>query len=300
MNVADDYQTLREGVGAVRLERDFVMVTGPDALSFLDGQLSQDVKGAGPGTTSWSWLLHPQGKVVALLRVTRLNDADVLLDTDAGWGNAVVERLERFRLRVKCAFELLDWRCVAIRGPRASDVDTGAALRVPMDWPGLIGFDLAGEGGLAVPDGVRDCSPAAYEVMRIEAGFPRMGAELDERTIPAEAGDELMKRAVSFTKGCYTGQELVARIDSRGGKVAKKLRAIVVEGATVPAPGATIRMNERDAGRITSAAMSPELDAPIALGYVRRDVDPPATATVEWDGTSAAARIEPLPVSSAE
>jgi folate-binding protein YgfZ len=168
-----------------------------------------------------------------------------------------------------------------------------------MDWPGLEGFDVVGPATLP-PDGVRECSSSAYEVLRIEAGFPRMGSELDERTIPAEAGDALLRRSVSFTKGCYTGQELVARIDSRGGNVPKKLHRVVVEGHDVPPAGATIRAGDRDIGVITSAAFSPGLDAPVAMGYVQRGVDAPASVALAWEGASARARIENLPSVAAD
>ena len=212
-HVADDYAAFRQSAGVVELPRDFVRVAGPDAAKFLQGQLSQDVvalgAGGGGGASAWSLLLAPQGKVVALLRLTKVTDEDFVLDTDAGWGPTVIERLNRFKLRVKADVEAMEgWRCLAVRGPDAHRI---APVGAAADWPGLPGVDLIGS-EVEPPDGVRTCSLDAYEVVRIEAGVPAMGRELNESTIPAEAG--IVDMSVSFTKGCYTGQELVARIDS--------------------------------------------------------------------------------------
>jgi folate-binding protein YgfZ len=163
---------------------------------------------------------------------------------------------------------------------------------VVADWPGLPGVDLIGEAP-APPPGVPACSPEAYEAVRIEAGIPEMGRELDDRTIPAETG--LVDRSVSFTKGCYTGQELVARIDSRGGNVPRHLRGVVVAGDVVPPVAAAVEVDGKEVGRLTSAAVSPGL-GPVALAYVRRAVQPPADVTVAWESGSAAARVQALPL----
>lgn len=288
-DLASDYRTLRGSAGAVDLARDFVRVAGPDAVSFLQGQLSQDVAALAAGASTWALLLQPQGKVVALLRVLRVGDEELVLETDAGFGGAVIERLNRFKLRVKADLDPLGWRCVAVRGPRAHEVVGEAG--VVADWPGLPGVDLVGESP-AAPAGVPQCSAEAYEAVRIEAGIPVMGRELDESTIPAEAG--VVDRSVSFTKGCYTGQELVARIDSRGGNVPRHLRGLVL-AAEAPA-GATLRSDGKDVGLVTSVAWSPGLDAPVALAYVRRAVEPPAEVEVVWDGGTSSARVEALPL----
>jgi folate-binding protein YgfZ len=287
----DGYRTLRESAGAVDLARDFVRVAGPDAVTFLQGQLSQDVAALAAGASTWALLLQPQGKVVALLRVLRVGDEELVLETDAGFGPAVIERLNRFRLRVKADLDPLDWRCVAVRGPRSHELVGAPEGGVVADWPGLPGVDLVG-GSPAAPAGAPACSLEAYEAVRIEAGIPVMGRELDESTIPAEAG--VVDRSVSFTKGCYTGQELVARIDSRGGNVPRHLRGLVL-AAEAPA-GATLRADGKDVGVVTSVAWSPGLDAPVALAYVRRAVEPPAEVEVVWDGGTSSARVEALPL----
>ncbi len=216
-----DYQLLHTGVGAIWLSRDVVSVSGPGALAFLQGQCSQDVAALAVGASAWSWVLQPQGKVEVLCRVTRVADDHLVLDTDGGWGETLATRLNRFKLRTKADIRSLAWRCLALRGPGTGAVATADAaeaaqagtLVVDASWPGFPGVDLLGPDP-TVPAGVALIGAEAYEVARIEAGVPKMGAELTEKTIPAETG--LVERTVSFTKGCYTGQELVARIDSRG------------------------------------------------------------------------------------
>jgi tRNA-modifying protein YgfZ len=285
-----DYLALRREAGAVWLPRDFLRVSGPEAIDFLQGQLSQDLAGMDPATARLSFLLQPQGKVDALVRVTWLSDDEVVLDVDGGWGERVRERLERFKLRVKADIDSIDWRCLAVRGPRSHEVP---GPNLTADWPGLPGVDLVGPEP-RVPDGVRLCDLQAYEAVRIEAGVPVMGREIDEKTIPAETG--IVDRTVSFTKGCFTGQELVARIDSRGGNVPRHLRGVVVLENVLPPVGATVVVGDKNVGALTSVAESLDRRAPVALAYVGRAVEPPADATVSWDGGSAPARVEALPL----
>jgi len=277
------------------LARDIVRASGPDTLRFLQGQLSQDVEGLEIGQSAFSLLLQPQGKVDAFLRVTRTGDEEVVLDTDAGWGDAMVARLTRFKLRVRCEFEALDWRCLAVRGEASAELapPPAGAWRVLPETPELAGFDLLGSDP-PTPAGATLVDPGAYEVLRIEAGVPRMGAELEPSTIPAATG--VVERAVSFTKGCYTGQELVARIDSRGGNVPRRLRGVVAAPGTVPPVGAEIVVAAKVVGTLTSVAHSALRDAPVALAYVHRDVEPPVDAELRWDGAEITARVEVLPL----
>ena len=192
------------------------------------------------GGSADSLILTPQGKLDALVRVSRTGPDELVIDVDAGFGAVVAARLARFKLRVKVAIEPLAWRVVALRGPLAATVagpageGAGTALAPGFSWNGVSGVDLLGESP-AVGDEVRACSARAWESVRVEAGIPVMGAELDDRTIPAEA--ELLERAVSFTKGCYTGQELVARLDSRGNRVARHLRGLVMGARPTATPG---------------------------------------------------------------
>jgi folate-binding protein YgfZ len=221
-----------------------ITVDGPDAVTFLQGQLSQDIAALPVGASSWTLLLQPQGKVQSWLGVRRESDDRVLLDVDAGFGDPVVERLSRFLIRTKATIEVTD-RSVALD----------------------------------------PTSVTTSEADRIRAGVPAMGAELDERTIPAEVGQWFVDASVSFTKGCYTGQELVARVDSRGSNVPRHLRVLTVEdGAEVPV-GAEVLSGDAVVGQVTSSATG------VALAYVKRSVEPPAPLMVRWDGGEANATV---------
>jgi folate-binding protein YgfZ len=248
--------------------RDVVRVTGDDASSYLQGQCSQDIEALAVGASAWTFVLQPSGKVDVFGRVTRMADGFVL-DTDGGYGDALVGRLGRFLLRTKAVIEPLAWRCIAVRNPSPRLVTTMAATIARADWHLEPGFDLLGE-QLEPPLGARQIDIGTYERLRVGAGWPKMGAELTEETIPAEAG--VIREAVSFTKGCYAGQELVARIDSRGGHVPRLLRHVRV--ARRAAAGARLEVDGKDAGRLTSVA------GDLALAYVSRAVEPPADSNL--------------------
>jgi folate-binding protein YgfZ len=272
---------------AVWLDRDVVGATGPEAASFLQGQLSQDVLALADGGSAWSWLLAPTGKVDALVRVTRLGPEDWLLDTDAGWGEAVLTRLNRFKLRTKVDLAIRPWRVLGLRGQATPPGDSGVAGVAP--WPRFDGLDLLGESP-AVPDGWPVLPAADFEGERIAAGLPKMGAELTDKTIPAETG--LIDITVSFTKGCYTGQELVARIDSRGGNVPRHLRGLLLPPGVEPG-AELVDADGRPAGTVTSAGASAAL-GPVGLGYVRRGIEIPATLRAGQTGPVVAVRELPL------
>ncbi|HZD65539.1 MAG TPA: glycine cleavage T C-terminal barrel domain-containing protein, partial [Acidimicrobiales bacterium] len=267
-----------------------------------------------------SFVLQPQGKVDAVVRATRVADDVIVLDVDQGFGEAVLARLRRFRLRMKVELAALpDWACLALRGPEAVAAtgeaaggsaagaveEASRALVVPARWPGAPGVDVLGQ-GVGVPEGVRLCGPEALVTLRVEAGVPAMGAELTERTIPAESG--LVDAAVSFTKGCFTGQELVARIDARGGRVPRRLRGVVVAAASLgegplPPAGAEVVNGDKVVGQTTTVALSPGLDAAVALAYVRREVEPPATLALRWGDEGASevpAEVRTLPLVGAD
>jgi len=335
-NLLDDAEAARLARTAAvwfPLRRDVVAVEGPDAQSYLQGQLSADVDALADGGARPTLLLSPQGKLVAWLRVTRLGPERFLLDGDAGRGEAVVERLSRFRLRTKVRFALLDWRAVALRGPGSDDLvaalasgstgaaggaqallgpvppapgdpagsaETASALPgwLPAAWPGLAGWDLLGPDPLP-PPGVGLASDTVAEALRVESGVPRWDAELDERVIPAEAG--LVEDAVSFTKGCYTGQELVARIDARGSRVPRHLAGLVVPGMACEEAarlaGAALWRGERQVGAVTSAACSAGLGAVVALAYVKREIDVPSEVELEAPtGARLVAQVRALPL----
>jgi folate-binding protein YgfZ len=282
---------LRSTEGAVPIQRDVVTVHGEEALAYLQGQLSQDVEALGVGGSAWSLLLQPNGKVDAWLRVTRTAEADLVLDVDPGFGEAVRDRLQRFRLRTKAELSMEVWSGWALRGPSIERREAVGpdVLSLPAAWPGVPGVDLLARTVEPLP-GVEQLDPASLEALRIECGVPAMGAELTQATIPAEAGQWLIDTSVSFTKGCYTGQELVARIDSRGGNVPRPLRGLRIDGAAVDA-GAEVVADGAVVGAVTSSATSAVL-GPIALAPITRSVDVGTAVTV----AGRAATIAELPL----
>jgi tRNA-modifying protein YgfZ len=295
---------LRTTLAAVAVVRDVVRVSGPEALTYLQGQLSKDVvDDFDVGATNRSFVLQPTGKVDAWVRVTRTSGDEVVIDVDGGYGEALVARLRRFLLRTKAEVDPLDWACVALRGPGADmaareatgpDGGVGAVLGIPAGWPGVEGADLLGP-EVRPPVGVPGADLDAYEWLRIRTGVPAMGAELTERTIPTEAGQWVIDASVSFTKGCFTGQELVARIDSRGGHVPRHLRGLVIEAGERPPVEAPIVVDEAEVGKVTSAARAPGGGA-VALGYVGRGVTPPAAVEISTPAGAIPAALVEVPI----
>jgi folate-binding protein YgfZ len=260
---------------AAWLDRDVLAATGPEAATFLQGQLSQDVLALGDGEGAWSWVLAPTGKVDALVRVVRVSETEWVLDTDAGWGEALLARLNRFKLRTKVSLEMVPWKVLGLRFDSGAEIGPpGDAIEVVTNWPPTLrGVDRLGADP-SVPDGWPVASADDYEAKRIVAGLPKMGAELTEKTIPAETG--IIDLTVSFTKGCYTGQELVARIDSRGGHVPRHLRGLALPSpVTVGTELVALTAEEQVVGVVSSAAQGAGGDW-VGLGYVRRGVEPPA------------------------
>ena len=263
-------------VRAYVLDRDVIRIAGPDAISFLQGQLSQDVAGLAVGASAFSFVLEPQGKVSAWGRITRVAADAVIFDVDHGFADVVIARLNRFKLRTKADIEQLDWRTVALRGASDRGVLDPAAVVAAFDWPGFSGVDLMGA-NVTVPAGLTAGDRDDYERRRIEAAVPVLGCELDASTIPGEAGAAIIDGSVSFTKGCYTGQELVARVDSRGNNTPRRLRSVHIDGG-VPAAGSDVIVDDKVVGRLTSVA--PTESGAVALAYVQRAVEPPVAAVV--------------------
>ena len=273
----------------VRSSRDVVVAEGPDAATYLQGQVSQDVAALAPGTSAWSFVLQPTGKVDTWVRLDRAGVDTVRLDTDPGAGAGLVARLERFKLRTKADVELTEE--VAVLAVRGAEVIDG----VPCGWPGIDGSDVFDPEPDRLPSdlplGALDYDDEAYEGLRIACGVPAMGAEITEDTIPAELGQWVIDASVSFTKGCFTGQELVARIDSRGGNVPRHLRGLLTD-ALPPAPGEPLLVDGREVGHVTSSAID-AAGRSVALALVHRSVEPPTTVTV--DGSSVEVVALPLP-----
>jgi tRNA-modifying protein YgfZ len=283
----------RRSLGGVRepfatwVERDFVRARGPDTAQFLQGQLSQDVESLANGASTWSLLLQPSGKVDAWLRVSRAEDDEFVLDVDGGWGDAVAQRLSRFKLRTKCDLDPIEgWKCLAVRDT-APDGPHDARRR-PIAWPQTEGYDLVGS-AIEPHEHLAIAGHETYERRRIEAGVPAIGHELTEATIPVEAGQWLIDASVSFTKGCFTGQELVARIDSRGGNAPRPVRGVRIEGPA--AAGDEILAGGKVIGTITSAS-TVDGGTTVALAPLSRTVE----AGTEVEAGGCAGTVVALPM----
>jgi len=297
----DGYRALRSGTGLVSLDRDVVAVGGPDAATFLQGQLSQDIERIAVGEGAPSFVLDPTGKVGAWLYVTKIADDSFLLDVDRGWGDQVIARLQRFKLRTKADIESGDEWHVAVRpdppGPATSFLDARGSAVHATNVPDATRYLTTSDPFTVSP--LVDVGVDAYEPWRIEHGVPSMGAELvSGETIPAEAGQGIIDASVSFTKGCFTGQELVARVDSRGGNVPRQIRGLIIrdDRADGPGIGTAVQVDDATVGTITSLAWSPGFGAHVALASIARAVSPPAEALVRDAGRTWPARIEPLPL----
>ena len=258
---------------AVRRQRDVVAVVGPDARTYLQGQLSQDVEALEVGGSAETFLLQPAGKVDAWMRVSRLADDHFLLDVEEGFGPQVVARLTRFLLRTDCTVQEVQWDLLTVLDAEASAFSPPVGgLALAVEWPGLVAVDLLGP-SVELPAGLAEGSSRDWEARRIAAGIPAMGSEMDSTTIPGSTG--VVERSASFTKGCYTGQELVARVNSRSAGTPTRIVRAVGSGPA-PAVGSDVTVDSDPAGHLTSVATLG--DGFVALVSVRRAVATPAEA----------------------
>jgi folate-binding protein YgfZ len=311
---AGEYAAARDACVIIdRADRRFVRVHGRDPVRMVQGLVSNDVAAADEGRAVYAAVLTPKGRMVADVRVLRIAD-ELLLDTDEHAAEPLAAHLRKFVPPLFARFEdaTSAWSMIGAYGPRAADA-VRAALGVDLadsaqdtivttslgdarvivlatSYADVAGFDLlvpaaaaATVRGRLVEAGARPAGQATLDVLRIEAGSPKWGAELDETTIPLEAG--LRGRAISETKGCYTGQEVIVRILHRG-HVNWLLRGLLLGDAATPPRGAALvrESGGKQVGRITSAAWSPKHAQTIALGYVRREVEPGETLLLEASG----------------
>ena len=244
-----------------RVRHDACRVFGRDAASYLHSQASNDIASLGVGESRYAFLLDPTGKIVSLVRVTRMGDTEFLLDLDRGGLDDLIARLRRFMIRVDVTIEPVDLTCVCHRGDDVSSAPaTSSESPVVAAWWG----DGTAVDQLLVGDASADEFSPELEIERVNASWPRLGAEIESgSTVPAATG--VVPRAVSFTKGCYPGQELVERMDSRGAEAPMILRRL--DDATGLAVGDEIRRDDSVIGRVTSVAGGR------ALAYVRRGVE---------------------------
>ena len=249
-----------------RRPRAFVRVAGPEAAQYLERMVSNAVADLPLGSARDALLLTPKARVIAPLRVLRRSEDDFLLLTEPELGEVVRSHLVRSRLATRAEIELEEHDSYLLLGEGATAHDG-----IPNDDYGLPGIEVLDE---EPPPGLAEIDAEELERMRIEARTPRFGREIDERVLPAEAG--LVERAVSLTKGCYPGQEPIARLHYRG-HVNRSLRLLRLESEELPEPGTEIRYGRKTAGRVTSAARAD--GAVVALAYVRVEV--PADAELE-------------------
>jgi len=247
------------------LPRDFVGVRGPDAATYLQAMVSNDVERLDPGDSCDALLLTPKARVIAPLVVYRRDADDFLLLTAAGLGDALRTALVRSRFAAKCEIAVEEHRSTLVVGAAGS---TAAVANRDYGVPAYEILD--GE----PPVDARRAEPEELERLRILARTPVWGRELDDRVLPAEAG--LETRAIDFEKGCYPGQEPIARQHYRG-RVNRTLRVLRIEGS--PGADAELRWDGKAVGRVTSAVR--DGDHALALGYVRREVPDHAVLAVE-------------------
>jgi folate-binding protein YgfZ len=240
-------------VAVARRPRAYVRVAGPDAEGYLQRMLSNDVVALEPGGSCDALLLTAKARVIAPMRVVRRGEDDFLLLTEPDLGGTLRDHLLAMRFAAKAEIELEDHTSTVVFGPGVDGVPTA-------DY---------GEPAVEVLDAALEPTVDAetLEAMRIEAGTPAWGKEIDDRVLPAEAG--LVERAVSLTKGCYPGQEPIARLHFRG-HVNRALRVLRIDGGAVPGPDAELRYGDKAVGRVTSAA--PTDGGVVALAYVRVEV----------------------------
>ena len=245
--------------------RDFIAVRGPDAESYLQAMVSNDVEALAPGESCEALLLSPKARVIAPMTVLRRAADDFLLLTEPGLGERLHAALVRSRFAVKCEIELEAHVSSVVLGDadgiRTRDYGVPAVEVLDADLEPTLGED-------------------ELERLRIKAGTPRFGREIDDRVLPAEAG--LDTRAIDFEKGCYPGQEPIARQHYRG-RVNRSLRVLAIEGGELPEYDAELTHEGKTVGRVTSAAR--DGDHVAALAYVRVEV--PTHAALDLRGRTA-------------
>ncbi|MBI4663423.1 MAG: aminomethyl transferase family protein [Verrucomicrobia bacterium] len=307
-NVLVEHAALRDTVGVIDLSfRGRLCLTGADRQRFLHGQVTNEVNGLKVGDGCYAALVTAKGKMISDLNICRLED-ELLLDFEPGLTQKIADRLEKYVIAddVQITDATRLYGLLTIQGPRADEVlrqaqlggeipskpmastalsheDLGDFLLVNLRRVGRAGFDLfapvaslrlAVEKLVAVARrlGGGLCGWKALEIARIEAGIPRFGIDMNETNLPMEAG--LEASAVSYSKGCYIGQEVIARIRTYG-QVAKSLRGLRLaeDSPILPNHGDRLLAGDKEVGYVTSAVESPTLEAKIALGYVRRETN---------------------------
>jgi tRNA-modifying protein YgfZ len=303
------YRQLREECGLLdRSGRGKLLVEGGEAAEYLQGQLTNDVEALEPGEGCYAALLNRKGHMQSDMRVLRFSTEEIWIETEPEALPAVLRHLQMYRVgrEVEVSDATAERALLSLIGPRSAGVAGSPPLpdhaNEPVTMGGIEcvavgteqGIDLIAEAGAGgrlraalLEAGAAEVSPEAAEILRIEAGIPRFGAEMDTGTMPAEAG--IVEAAVDFEKGCYIGQETVARLHYRG-KPNRRLHGLSLSAPA--AAGAPLALGEREVGRIGSSCVSPA-HGPIALAILRREAEPGDELAVGEDGVTA--RVVDLP-----
>jgi folate-binding protein YgfZ len=297
------YRQLREECGLLdRGDRGKLLVSGPEAAEYLQGQLTNDVEALQPGEGQYAALLDRKGHMQADMRVLRLAAEEIWVDTEPEAMAAAARHLQMYKVgrEVEVADVGAERAILSLIGPRSAEIAGGSVLPENASEQTAVagtecvavgtttGVDLiavAAEAGrlreALLTGGAVEVSAEAAEILRIEAGVPRYGAEMGAETMPAEAG--IVETAVSFTKGCYIGQETVARLHYKG-RPNRHLRGLRLSAPA--SPGAELRLGEKEVGRLGGSCVSPAL-GPIGLAIVRREAEPGTELAVGEDGVTA-------------
>jgi tRNA-modifying protein YgfZ len=307
-----EYRALIESAGVLdRADRAHLTVRGPDAAEYLQGQVTNDVESLQPGAGCYAALLNPKGRILADARILSMSPDELWLDTEAVAREAAHRELVTYKIgrRVEVLDSTPERTVLSLAGPRSWEVleaarlVAGPAPAAEHSWvrggdgsPIVAtdtGFDLLTGRDVAalhrdalVEAGAAEVSAEAAEIVRIERGRPRYGTDMDAENLPAEAG--IVERAVSFTKGCYVGQEPVARMYHKG-HPNRHLRGLELSAPV--SPGSVVTAGDKEVGRAASAAVSPGR-GPIALAILRREVQPGDEVTA---GPGVTARVVELP-----
>ncbi len=326
-NTPEEYTSVRNGAGIIDLShRGKLRLSGKEHVKFLQGMVTNDINKLEEGKGLYAVLLTPKGRMISDMKLYRESES-LLLDLEPGLNEKVKDLLVRYRLSYRANIEdVTESLCLlSIHGPNSrsliqktlnveilelneyeflrKEIDGSQAMIARANRTGEEGYDVfvSNEGVKTVWEllaengkelGLRPVGLDAMEILRIEAAIPRYGIDMDENTIPLEAG---LEHAISYEKGCYVGQEVIARIKWRG-HVNWCLAGFEIEGKEPPVKGYKIRQGEREIGYITSSTFSPTLKKIIALGYMRREfIEPGTKVIVNMGGENKSAEVVKTP-----
>lgn len=304
-----EYRQIREECGLLdRSDRFSLTVTGSEAAEFLQGQVTNDVEGLGLNEGCYAALLNRKGHLQADMRILRVGEEEFWIDTEGDAGPRVLKHLSMYKIGRQAEVEQAERRILSLIGPGAVDVtglapgdeydsteatiagveclvvatNLGQDVLVPADGAEAVTNEL--EANRAIP-----VSAEAVEILRVESGRPRFGREMTEASMPAEAG--IVEQAVNFTKGCYIGQEPVARLHYRG-KPNRHLRGLKFSGPVDA--GSTVTLGDRELGAVGTAVLSPA-SGRIGMAILRKEAEPGAKVLVTVDGAEVEAEVVELP-----